>query len=464
MKNGMGIINNKKDRLILYFCMGAVIISYIIISLLYCYEDTEAFSTWSFEFWDAVFGKTGNGHNIYSVFVENARNTGAGAPEGSYLTFLPWIIWSLPMYGIRALIDPQVTPLGNVEFMWMKAFLLLCLAFLCIFVYKCIIVLKPENKSKAIWASVFMAGGMELLCSIGYAGQDEIVYLVFLVGALYYRLRGKKVIYMIFAVIATTICPMVIVPIMIGGLVWDKNVIRIILKGIVYALPTVLFEIVYRGDLNYQIRKGVNGINLLQRLFLTGKIDTTLGMTSIAFTFIVLLAVVAYFHKRNKEDENLFVIWCYAFCFFAFCFLTYSIWYRYCLYLPFFVIMIACSGNFENNLFLTMLLSLMRSTFLYANDYDYNNRYLSALGDKLFPNHGAGTMIPIASSMYQTLMMIETPIVLGIGIYIIYGCFKKRQEHGVVLLRESSIVLIHSVICLLWSLAVIGINIVGIAF
>lgn len=73
-----------------------LIVLYLVISVLFRYEDTVSYTVWSVNFWDLLFqGRLGE---YYTYSYENLRQAPHGLFCGSYLTVFPWILWNFPLW------------------------------------------------------------------------------------------------------------------------------------------------------------------------------------------------------------------------------------------------------------------------------------------------------------------------------------------------------------------------------
>ena len=83
------VLKRKTEKLQPYLkiSMVVLIILYLVISVLFRYEDTVSYTVWSVNFWDLLFqGRLGD---YYSYSHENLRQAPHGLFCGSYLTVFP---------------------------------------------------------------------------------------------------------------------------------------------------------------------------------------------------------------------------------------------------------------------------------------------------------------------------------------------------------------------------------------
>lgn len=213
-----------------------------------------------------------------------------------------------------------------------------------------------KDKDKAVLTIILILLSPEMLMSVGYAGQDEIVYIGFFMIALYCYFMGYWKRCYGLMVCCVTICPIMMIPVLALLLLKEKNLYKFALKGAVMALPLLLFEILYRNDAIYQVVKEENSFaTIAEGMLLTTKV--TLSSTTISFCGVLLCLIyfVCYNMKEEADEEyKKKVIYILAVLFGTICFLMMTNrFYRLFLYVPFLVVLIMVSAH---NLGMNLLL------------------------------------------------------------------------------------------------------------
>ena len=366
--------NTPKDRVIFNICIIIISLCYLLFSVIFRYEDTISFTAWSVEFWDCVFnGKGLTGYYTYAL--ENIRGAIHGAPQGSWLTFFPWIIWNFPLFLTH--MDPKSVVIGQASIIWSKCLLLACLLVMSVFIYKITKRLTKGNTTVSLYAVLLTCGSLELLDSLAYTGQDEIMYIMLLVMAIYFSMINKKVLACVLAIMSVTICPLMIIPVFFLFAVYDDKLYVTILKSITCLLPTVLFEICYRNDAIYATLKDTNTVGTFQLMMNVSTFQSAMGTVCIAAVGLVIMAFWIAFVK-NRSDKDRLVITILAIVFLAICFLMGTTFYRSWIYIPF-IVLFACMESewLSYKMLLILVMEVCRFMYFFTNGYNLSTRYLT---------------------------------------------------------------------------------------
>lgn len=423
MSNGKRI---DKQNILLFICLGLVAISYAFIMVVFRYHDGVTFTAWSVTFWDSLF--SGNVGQYFTYSVGSMRGAFHDASLVEWITFFPWIIWNFPLWLTHpASKNPDVSGMKCV--LWSKMFLVVCLVVLCIYVYKILMRITKEDFAFSLAGVLMVASSLEMLDSIAYGGQDEVVYLATLIIALHQFVIGKNKSAFVFCVISVTLNPLMIIPVGVLLLTVEKRIWKLLVQAVICYLPSFLFGVIYRNDAVYQMgQPNVNNLGTFQSMMNTGTVGTTLGTTSIAVTVLVILAFVAYMRKTSEEELAETLIYNVSIAFFALNFLTFAIWYRFCLYVPFFVLMIGLSKENRNiKVFLLELAFVARFISSLTNFYNLSYDFSSVIGAKLWGDV-SGSVVDTTSLMVDNLLYVIKPIVLACGIILMVICNKRFKK------------------------------------
>lgn len=283
--------NDKRKITGVQFMIGVIAVSYVLTTVIFRYVDTISFTAWSVSFWDCLF--EGKLNEFYSYTVLNIRGAAHGRVGGSWLTFFPWILWNFPIYLTHSSnMSLHVDSMACI--LWAKLFLLLCVLGIAFYAYKIVFLITKGNIHSAFTAAILAAGGGELINCVGYTGQDEVVYLLCLMIALYYMLKGRRYIFLLWGTIAVTICPIIILPFISIVLYYEKNVLKDIFFIGTTCIPSVVFEIIYRNDEIYQAAKQINTVDVFNQMMNGELFSTTVGTVSVAGTALVILLLCTY--------------------------------------------------------------------------------------------------------------------------------------------------------------------------
>ncbi|MCR4678882.1 MAG: hypothetical protein K5679_09015 [Lachnospiraceae bacterium] len=415
-----------KQNIILFICLGLVAISYAFIMVAFRYIDGVSFTAWSVSFWDVLF--SGNGGHDFTYSVGALRGSCHEGVLIEWLTFFPWIIWNFPLWLTHPLSkNPDVSGMRCV--LWSKMFLVVCLVVLCIYVYKILMRITKNDFTFSLAGVLMVASSLEMLDSVAYAGQDEVVYLATLIIALHQFITGKKKSGLVFCVITVTLNPLMIIPIAVMFVTVEKRILILLAQAVICYLPTFLLSTAYWRLIEHQTAQpNEDMIWTFQSMMNTGTLDTTVGNTSIAVTVLIVLVFVAYMRKVSEEEQAETLIYNVSIAFFTLNFLTFSIWYRFCIYVPLFVMVIGLSKENRNiKVFLLELLFVARFIESLSNFYNFSYDFSSVIGIKLW-GEVSGTVVDLTSLMMDNMLYVLRPIVLACGIILMVICNKRFKK------------------------------------
>lgn len=443
----------KNRYLVLFYVSIALIaVSYFFVLALFRYEDTVSFTAWCATFWDSLF--SGNLGQYFTYAQNNYRGAIHNASYVPWVTFIPWIIWNFPVYLFNPL--SKNADVGGMKcIIWSKLFLIVCLIILCIYVFKLLMNITKDNFEFSLAGVLLVASSLEILSAVAYSGQDEIVYITTFTIALHQFIKGKKRSGLAFSVLTVTINPLMIIPFLVMILLLEKRIWAILLNAALCLLPGMLFEVVYRNDLAYQQEKTANTKMVFQSMMNKGTIDTTIGPTSIAVVLLIILLFVAYFKKVDDGNRAETLVYYCSIAFFSLCFLTYAIWYRYFLYVPFFVLMAGSSEENRNiKVFLLELLLIFRFIPCLSNFYNFNYDFLSTIGIRFF-GEKTGSVIDPISSGFDNAFYISRPVSLAAALLLLVLCNKRFDKKLEFKVPWKAVAFASPIVCALWCAIVI---------
>lgn len=425
-RRNMNKLSKNNMRLILCVCIGVTLLAYSITSLLFRYEDTVTNTIWSVNFWDVLFGDGLS--DYYRYGAENIRGAIHGTPDKNWITLLLEIVWVFPLW-LYSTISGNMDVTGMVSILYMKTFLVLCVAIICVYVYRIVNSFKDIDEDSALLAVLLTVGSMEIYDSVAYAGQDEIVYLMLFVMGVYYRFANKWYLSIPINALAVAMCPIMFLPIFCIEVLFEKRIIRLVGSCILLLLPILLFEFAYRNDEVYSSIKGMHTISSFQLMMSTGVFQSTIGNVSIAFIGICIIFFFSYV-SNEKEDELKKQAILYSSLMLIFlCFLSFMKWHRCCLYVPLFAVLISFSKeNRDMKALLFIEMGILRFVAALANPYNFNLQELSPISTSIFgPAHEGGVINPLGL-VYDSIFYIIRPIIMASMIILLYLCLKKNDK------------------------------------
>ncbi len=277
---------------------------------------------------------------------------------------------------------------SQICIVYSKLFLIVCLCLINIYIYKIVHRLTKGDSLTSLYAVVLCSGALELFDSVAYTGQDEIVYLSFLVMALYFAMANKKVISILLATVSVTVCPIMIIPYFFVVAIYEEKILVTVVKMLLTLSPTILFEVIYRNDAIYSSLKGLNTLGIFQMMMNTATIPSTVGPVSIGALVMAVLGFWCLFVKDDKDkDRKCIVVLAIVFVFMSF-FMD-SHFYRSCLYIPFIVMLVCMEEEWISyKILFVFLMGISRFLFFLGRHIEYNlsPRFLAGLVARHFSN------------------------------------------------------------------------------
>ncbi|MCM1538325.1 MAG: hypothetical protein NC254_08005 [bacterium] len=221
-----------------------------------------------------------------------------------------------------------------------------------------------SDAKKGAMVFLLVMASPEIMMSVGYAGQDEIVYICLFVAALDCFFEDKWKQGYLFIVLCVTCCPIMLMPCLVLIIIKEKRILRILGYAAGSMMPLIVFEWFYRRDAIYQAVKTDNDfLEMTYSMLSATEVDT--GMGSVFGSAILLIVVYFLCYGIKKEDDEKFdqnVIYMVAVSFCIICFLMPHYFYRMFLYVPFVAILLFVSDqNINMNLLLITIVTYGRT-------------------------------------------------------------------------------------------------------
>lgn len=344
----------------------------------FSYCDPTAFINWTISFWDVVFNKTSMGFYEYSALGMHNNGTELFGWGGSLLMLLPSIVWDFPIWIRHNIIDDPYC-LYHMDIMWHN---LLFVIYLIAFAFVCYDVaqsLKP-SKNNTVLVPILI-GAAEMITSVAYAGQDEIVYFLFMMIALKGFINNNDKGFLV--MLSLTIClnPTMLILALPLIMIKERRPIFLILKVVGILSPNILFNILYSKD-KFYVDYSQNISDLYIHTFLT---EGTFPGSAQLFVTVFVISTVWIFMNDNETIENkfntnlnIFALWISGVISSSFCLLISGYlmnFYRSFFYLPFFLLIMAYNEDSNENMF--CIFAIMISRALHVCPAVVSSQYLS---------------------------------------------------------------------------------------
>lgn len=420
--------------------VGLVLFVLIFSCFIFEYSDCKAYTQWSINIWDAL--AKGRINDYFLVTAENARHAYYAGNSYGILYLIPWAIWNFPIwithyFGGNLNID---TPLC---FFWAQLFLLLCAIIMAVYSAKITFhVTKQLNLAKN--AFILILGAGSLMISIGYSGQDEIVYMAVFMMGIYYFISEKKGIGKLFLFISVVFCNMMIIPVLAFLLNYEKNVIKIGLFSVCTFVPEkILSYLCGSSKIDEIINSGKYPMGAKYTLdtyagwfFENNILNLGIGAVSLFIVITIMVLLKAYFNNET-EERKIFLSLFYptVIMTLVLCIVAWEHAYRYFICVPLIVITVLISGFYKKDvgagIFLLLVFEGIRTIIACENDYilGFGACSLSTWSSSHMQTGTLYTFISQKLPIVEKLRIPFNSIFLAVAICVLaYMCYENRKQ------------------------------------
>ena len=335
--------------------------------LTYTYDDLVTTQGFGIAFWDAL--SEGKIFHFYQYCTDHCPGV-AGYDMTIYFIFA---IWNLPCWIFEKLTGLKAL---NFEF-WItygKALVLIAYYFSIrqfAEIYKKVCSKYPKDEKPTLSvksATFFYATSVLLLCYSVLSGNYDILSLVFILAGVNALLDNRKVAFLVFFAIATSMkffAAWLFLPLL---LLKEKRITRIILNFVLCFVPSAVESWIFHKSsalaaINEEWYMAESGITELAN---SGK-TTIFGIGSVSLCILIYIMLCIYCYLQKNDDEYWFVrnmIYASAAAWIIF-FLMYSFnCYWIVLMVPFVVLVIVTD---RKNMYMSTKLELILSVAFYIN-------------------------------------------------------------------------------------------------
>lgn len=404
------------------------VLGFIITCGFFRFVDGISIQSWALETADALF--RGGFGKFNKILAQNLWNAPHGVANGAFMiSNLLYAVWNLPVLLCHYIFKTDYT-ISFAACMWGKLFFVLLVIALGYVAYKIVIKITDDPKNGML-AAILIWGSVTIMASVGYAMQDEVVYMFFMFMGIYKAICGSRYKFMIWLIIACQICPLMIlfaVPIVLYSS--EK------LRSIIWRMLMLL--LVVAGGMGY--------INTLNNLSSEGEVDNVLGQTIFGtglggvsvFAAIVLFVYIkqwAVKHDDNKT-KTLHFLWNLSVLSTAMCILGNVPHYRFMICTPFIVLSIltvkskgtAVNGIFALCLFDIFRMWIMASTKSFLRMYAFNDFVKDLFAVDEYPHEKLTTILNIIFPSQSNSFPIICGLTVACAIWLLYLCYPNRKS------------------------------------
>lgn len=379
-----------------------------------CYADITVYARYGLIFLDSLFdGKA------FSFYM-NAEAAGI-APKGAVYDiglYFIYGIWNIPLWIIDKVVG--INPIGVGALLWYKILLVIFLIFCMIRMYD-IGKLLGLSEEKSAFGSMCFAASLLTFMPIYVASQCDVIPLAFLLSAVYYIFNNDKTKMLIYVALALLTKPFSFLMLVLLVVLYQKNILKIILEILLGAFPMLFFKIVY--SMVQGTVKGAEShmVSSLEQ-FLEVQIPGGNGSISLFVVGYIILLIMAYlsdmktFHKyegaqlqyffRRKTVIYLYFLW-FVFCIFA---RIYPYWAIYLA--PFAILVMLLNKDTENAMLFELifeggltLMLIMNFSWVYGGEKTYTYTILSDMVKKSIEADGGVTVAGVLRRFKVDMLM-----------------------------------------------------------
>ena len=288
----------RSDRVLLgeWIMLGVTVLFVFAAS---CYVDLQSLTIWSTNVLDCIYD--GDLRNLYAYTAQNLHHVQHQYLGSELFSVLPLSIWNIPIWIIQRFFGREIMH-SAVLMAWSKLFGILLTAIMLKYTHK-ITMLLTGDRTKSMWAVFLTASSTFLYLGVYYAGQNDIIMMVPSVIGIYYLLKGKEKWFLIWSAIAIAIKPFFLFAFLAVLLLYEKNVIKVILKAAVSVIGIVFQKVLFMGAPMYKesIELGPTS-DMLGKMFPTN-LETSFG--GVSFFAIALVLIFLYAYTRDFKTEDI---------------------------------------------------------------------------------------------------------------------------------------------------------------
>lgn len=299
------------------------------------YGDGLSFTAWSLEIYDSLF------RGGVSGFGELMSQDLWGAPHGTLfdheITCAIWGIWNLPLLIIHYIFDTDYI-ISAPMLIWSKMFLVTLVAAMGYACFKIVNHMCGDKKRGIIACLLIWGSVTTIVISVGYSGQDEVLYLFLLLMGLYDVITGKRKRSLIWMSLCCAINPIMILFVALIYISASEKLMEIILPILTVCVILVIRMIAL--PMAFDNSRYFDWF-FFRAVLKVGNSGISLFMLVIAFVYLA-----QFFIKRKDEDErNRYLCYSLAVISLAMCTLCWLHFYRFFMCVPFMAISLMVVKN-----------------------------------------------------------------------------------------------------------------------
>lgn len=416
-------LNNKIECII-------CIIGFIASCALFKFVDGISIQSWALELTDALFRGGFSGFN--DIIDQNLWQ----APHGDVNGVLSLPLWIYAIWNLPVLIFHYIFNTGyEISFlarMWGKLFFVLLAIAIGYLAYRTVYKI-TEKKQGGMIAAILFWGSASMMASVGYAMQDEVIYMFFMSLGLYHAVCGKKNLSLIWFSISCVCCPLMLlfaIPVILYS---SKAIIETIWRLFVILAATML-EMFYISSSVRNIGTGSE----INKIFAT-TFSTEIGKVSVVAIIILFVYLLLWSAKRSEVEETKYMIWGLALLSVVTCTIGSNPHYRFVICIPFIAISLGlvesvherASGITALIIFEGFRMWIMGNIKAFLRLYAFPDSVKEFFGIETIKYGQTATVTSVLSSLFPGISDYNTVIcgfIVAGAIWFLYVCYPNRPK------------------------------------
>ncbi len=333
--------------------VGVVVLISLISSL---YMDTVSLTIWSINLWDVI--ADGQFQNFYVYTSQNYHHLVHQYMGCDLFAIIPLSIWNFPIWIVQRFFDKDIAQSPGM-LLWSKLGLEFCNCAIAYVGYK-IALLVTGDKQRSLWSAIITIGSAVAAIGVGVAGQNDVFFILYGALSVYFMMKGKTKLSIIFAACSVAVKPFFIFAFLPLILLVEKNIL-IAAADCIGAMSLMGFNRLlgnvfplYKESMTVGPTKEV-----LVNIFDVG-IDAPYGKASAFMIGLMLLCFMSYMTKpSSKEERYKYLVYIAAGVFVMTSLFSKTEFYRSLTIMPYFsVLVISDKSRLRLNLLLSFLFQL----------------------------------------------------------------------------------------------------------
>ena len=260
--------------------------------------DTQSLTIWSTNLWDVI--ADGKFRDYYAYTAQNIYHVHHSHMGSELMSVLPWSIWNLPIWIIQRFFGKPI--MGSALMLaYSKLFLVGVTVVMTVFTKK-ITYLITHDRYKSVLAMFLTASSTFIYLTVSYSGQNDIIMMTASVIAVYYLLKNKHGMFLLWSAIAIAIKPFFILPFVAVLLLAEKSLWKIPVKALIAVSGLVLQKLLFNGAPGYKESMEFGPAKDMLKQMFAANLNTSFGGVSFLAIALVLIYLYAYTRDFKKDD------------------------------------------------------------------------------------------------------------------------------------------------------------------